>query len=87
VYVRDCYLQLIDDILISLPKKNCKAFAILGTAGIGKSSFFLVVLKMLLDDPEPFGLHTRSFYFQTRKDMMWLYSHEDGSFFYVGMFQ
>ena len=67
---------MIGDIVASLPKKWCPAVAILGTAGIGKSSLFLVVLKLLLEDPARFGLSTRSFYFQTRQDNVWLYQHE-----------
>lgn len=31
---------------------------------------------MLLDDPDQFGLKTRSFYYQTRGDTTWLYHHE-----------
>lgn len=76
LYIRDCYDDIIADIAVSLPKKLCKAVAILGTAGIGKSSLFLVVLKRLLEDPARFGLSTRSFYFQTRQDTIWLYHHE-----------
>ena len=76
LYIRDCYDDIIADIAASLPKKCCKAVAILGTAGIGKSSLFLVVLKLLLEDPARLGLSTRSFYFQTRPDNIWLYHHE-----------
>jgi hypothetical protein len=61
LYVRECYQDLIDDIIASLPKKSRKTIAILGTAGIGKSSLFLVVLKLFLEDPTRFGLKTRSF--------------------------
>jgi hypothetical protein len=68
LYCRDCYKDLITDIIVSLPKKYCKTFAILGTAGIGKSSLFLVLLKSLFDDPSQFGLTTRSFYYQTQSD-------------------
>jgi hypothetical protein len=75
LYIRDCYKAIIDDIVISLPVKVCKTFAILGTAGIGKSSLFLFVLKCLLDDPDIFGLKTRSFYFQTTVDDVWFYKH------------
>eukprot|EP01031_Cornospumella_fuschlensis_P034679 gene34679-41995_t len=65
LYRRDCYDDFIKDILASLPRKHCRTIAILGTAGIGKSSLFLVLLKMLFEDPSQFGLATRSFYFQT----------------------
>jgi hypothetical protein len=75
LYIRDCYAAIIADIMASLPVKHCKTFAILGTAGIGKSAFFLVVLKLLLEDPENFGLTTRSFYFQTVPGVIWLYRH------------
>jgi len=81
LYLRDCYNDLIKDILASLPVKHCKTIAILGTAGIGKSSLFLVVLKMLLEDPSLFGLTTRSFYYQTRQDKIRLYHHEVGNSF------
>ena len=76
LYIRDCYDVIIADIAASLPKKWWKAVAILGTAGIGKSSLFLVVLKELLENPARFRLSTRSFYFQTREDKVWLYHHE-----------
>lgn len=83
LYRRDCYDDFIEDILASLPRKHCKTIAILGTAGIGKSSLFLVLLKLLLDDPSQFGLTTRSFYFQTLPGEMWLYSHVDATEFIV----
>lgn len=59
LYIRDCYEDFIADIVVSLPNKPCKTIAILGTAGIGKSSLFLVVLKLLFEDPTKFGLETR----------------------------
>lgn len=81
VYIRDCYEDIIADIVASLPRKKCKTIAILGTPGIGKSALFLVVLKLLLEDPTTFGLTTRSFYFQTRPEAIWLYHHEGGDSF------
>jgi hypothetical protein len=75
LFRRDCYEDFINDIIASLPKLHCKTIAVLGTAGIGKSSLFLVLLKMLLDDPNQFGLASRSFYFQTRDEVIWLYRH------------
>lgn len=81
LYLRDCYDDLIKDILASLPVKRCKTIAILGTAGIGKSSLFLVILKMLLEDPARLLSTTRSFYYQTRQDATWLYHHEVGNTF------
>lgn len=81
LYRRDCYEVFIDDIIASLPLKICKTFAILGTAGIGKSSLFFVLLKMLIQDPSQFGLSTRSFYFQTRDEVIWLYRHVHGTEF------
>ena len=81
LYIRDCYDDIIADIAASLPKKWCKAVAILGTADIGKRSLFLIVLKLLLEDPDRFGLSTRLFYFQTRQEKIWLYQHEAGDSF------
>lgn len=78
LYLRDCYEELIADIIKSLPKKARKTIAILGTAGIGKSSLFLVILKRLFQDPSQFGLETRSFYFQTRQDKIRLFHHDTG---------
>lgn len=75
LFLRDCYEDFIKDIIASLPRKHCKTIAILGTAGIGKSSLFLVVLKILFEDPTKFGLATRSFYFQTLPGEIWLYRH------------
>ena len=75
LYRRDCYEDFIKDIIASLSLKRCKTIAILGTAGIGKSSLFLVLLKMLLEDPSQFGLTTRSFYFQTLPSEIMLYRH------------
>mmetsp|Transcript_28292 Transcript_28292/g.40283 ORF Transcript_28292/g.40283 Transcript_28292/m.40283 type:complete len:549 (-) Transcript_28292:2003-3649(-) len=83
LYIRDCYEVFIDDIVASLPQKPCKTIAILGTAGIGKSSLFLVVLKLLLEDPSVFGLATRSFYFQTLPGEIWLYHHVHANDFIV----
>lgn len=77
LYRRNCYDELTKDILTSLPRLRCKTIAILGTAGIGKSSMFLVLLKMLQEDPSQLGLETRSFYYQTRQDRIWLYQHEN----------
>jgi len=69
LYRRDCYDDIIKDIIATLPRKHCKTIAILGTTGIGKSSLFLVLLMLLLDDPSQFGLATRSFYYQTRDEV------------------
>jgi hypothetical protein len=68
-----------------LPSSKCKTVAILGTAGIGKSAFFLYVLKLLLDDPAQFGLASRSFYYQTLhlRTEIKLYRHEGGDSFSV----
>lgn len=81
MFVRDCYKELLDDILESLPRKSCKTLAILGTAGIGKSSLFLFVLKVLFETPASFGLVSSSFYHQTRQDLIWLYEHVEGDSF------
>ena len=75
LYRRDCYDDIIKDIIATLPRKHCKTIAILGTAGIGKSSLFLVLLMLLIDDPSRFGLATRSFYYQTRDEVIWLFRH------------
>jgi len=83
LYIRDCYGDIIADIVASLPRKRCKTFAILGTAGIGKSSLFLVVLKFLLEEPTKFGHTTRSFYFQTFPGEIWLYRHVHANDFNV----
>jgi len=75
LYRRDCYDDFIKDIIATLPRKPCKTIAILGTAGIGKSSLFLVLLMLLLDDPSQFGLATRSFYYQTLPGEITLFHH------------
>jgi hypothetical protein len=75
LYPRDCYDDIIKDIITTLPRKYCKTIAMLGTAGIGKSSLFLVWLMLLLVDPSQFGLATRSFYYQTRDEVIWLFHH------------
>ena len=75
LYLRDCYDDFIEDIIATLPRRRCKTIAILGTAGIGKSALFLVLLKLLFDDPSRFGLATRSFYYQTSDEVIWLYRH------------
>eukprot|EP01039_Chlorochromonas_danica_P005685 gene5685-6269_t len=78
LYLRDCYDDLIEDISScvsrDIPGKS-KRIAILGTAGIGKSALFLVILKRLLKDPNTLGLTTRSFYYQTSPAQIWLYRH------------
>eukprot|EP01031_Cornospumella_fuschlensis_P027412 gene27412-33107_t len=81
LYLRDCYNDLINNILASLTLKHCKTVAILGTTGIGKSSLFLVMLKMLLENPADVLSTTRSFYYQTRQDTTMLYHHEVGNTF------
>ena len=83
LYIRDCYEDFIADLVKSLPVTQCKSVAILGTAGIGKSSLFLFILKLLLEDPNQFGLTTRSFYYQTARNITWLYYHESGTSFSV----
>lgn len=60
LYIRDCYEVIIANIVESLSLKHKKTVAILGTAGIGTSSLFLIVLKLLIEDPTKFGLSTRS---------------------------
>eukprot|EP00981_Chlorochromonas_danica_P005671 scaffold1170_cov158-Ochromonas_danica.AAC.24 len=68
LYLRDCYDDLIKDISSCLSEEvpgRSKTIAILGTAGIGKSALFLVILKRLLENPSTLGLTTRSFYYQT----------------------
>ena len=87
MYRRNCYDELIEEILTSLPLLPCKTVAIQGATGIGKSSLFLVLLKMLLDDPSQLGLETRSFYYQTRNDKIWLYQHENKGTFTVRFVQ
>ena len=87
LYIRDCYEDFIADLVASLPRKARKIIAILGTAGIGKSSLFLVILKLLLEDPTQFGLMTRSFYYQTARDKTRLYHHESGTSFSVRFVQ
>ena len=82
--MRDCYDILIDDIFASLLNLNKrKTFAILGTAGIGKSSMLLVVLKLLFEDPTKFGLKARSFYFQSYPDHAQFYHHDRANEFSV----
>jgi len=63
LYRRDCYDDIIKDIIATLPIKPCKTIAILGTAGIGKNLLLLVWLMLFLDNPSQFGLATRSFYY------------------------
>lgn len=84
LYIRDCYEILIDDIFTSLRVLNTrKTVAILGTAGIGKSSMFLVLLKLLLEDPTKFGLEARSFYYQNYDDRAQFYQHDGANEFSV----
>eukprot|EP01035_Chromulina_nebulosa_P001490 gene1490-1994_t len=85
LYIRDCYEDFIDDIVASLPMRGRKTIAVLGTAGIGKSSLFLVILKLLLDDPTKLGLTTRTFYFQTYPGEIWLYRHDHANEFGVNL--
>ena len=83
LYLRDCYDDFIEDIIATLPRRHCKTIPILGTAGIGKSALFLVLLKLLFDDPSRFGLATRSFYYQTSDEVIWLYRHVHANDFSV----
>lgn len=82
LYKRECFNNFIKDIVRSLSKnKRCKTMAILGTAGIGKSALFLLLVKLLLEDPSKLGVKTRSFYFQTRPDLINFYFHDYGNHF------
>lgn len=87
LYLRGCYYDFIEDILASLPMKRCRTVAILGTAGIGKSSLFLLLLKMLLEDPAHLQSETPSFYYQTRPDTIRLYQHKAGRTYSVRFVQ
>ena len=75
--------MLLTNIATSLPKLSCKTVAVLGTAGIGKSSFLLFCIFKLLEDPALFGVSTRSFYFQEEDKEVWLYEHVGGDEFSV----
>ena len=83
LYIRDCYEVIIANIVESLSLKDKKTVAILGTAGIGTSSLFLIVLKLLIEDPTKFGLSARSFYFQTLPGEICLYRHVHANDFSV----
>lgn len=87
LYLRDCYEDLLQDIVASLPLMSCKTVAILGTAGIGKSSLFLLCLKKLMDNPALLLSKSRSFYLQTRPEKIWLYQHENGNEFSLRLVQ
>lgn len=75
VFKRDCYVDLFENIFSVLPKKKRKTVVVTGTAGIGKSSFFLFILNLLLKDPSKLGLETKSFYYQTDSGKVTLYRH------------
>ena len=81
LYLRDCYEDFIADLVasISMHPHIRKTIAILETPGIGKSSLFLVILKLLLEDPTQLGLSTRSFYYQTARNKTRLYHNESGT--------
>jgi hypothetical protein len=66
---------MFQDITSCLPLKRCKVVAILGTAGIGKSSFFIVCLDEYLKNPSSLGHDTgcKSFYYQTGHSDVWVY--------------
>lgn len=83
LYIRPCYSMLLADISTSLPKLSCKTVAVLGTAGIGKSSFLLYCIFKLQEDPALFGVSTRSFFFQEEEKEVWLYENVGGDEFTV----
>lgn len=75
LYIRECYPLLLDDITKSLPRTDNRTVAVLGTAGIGKSTFLLYCIYRLQDNPAHFRVATRSFYFQEEEDEVWLYKY------------
>lgn len=76
LFIRECYPELYDDIVDSLKTK--KRGAVIGTAGIGKSTFFLYFLYRYLRDVGP--ENDRSFYYQVEQGKVSLYRHHtDGN--------
>jgi hypothetical protein len=75
LYERKCYADFFQDIVISLPLSLRRTVAVLGTAGIGKSVWFLFCLREFLMDPQALQSETRSFYWQTQREFVWFYQH------------
>eukprot|EP01124_Arcella_intermedia_P004707 TRINITY_DN12697_c0_g1_i1.p1 TRINITY_DN12697_c0_g1~~TRINITY_DN12697_c0_g1_i1.p1 ORF type:complete len:463 (+),score=44.98 TRINITY_DN12697_c0_g1_i1:79-1467(+) len=60
IYLRDCYIRLLDTISTSIDSKSCKNFLILGNPGIGKSYFLLWLLYILLSQDKTVVLNSIS---------------------------
>ncbi len=77
LYIRDCYSDMFVDIKQSIPLKQCKVLAVVGTAGIGKSSFFAYCLNEYLKDPSCFlnGVSAKSFYYQTDATELYIFEY------------
>ena len=71
-YTRPHYNEINKRILNILKVGNKKLFAIIGTAGIGKSTFFLSLLNDYLSNPKLYGntVDAGSFYYQLEPDSL-----------------
>lgn len=81
VFVRECYEELYDDIVGSLSQK--KIGAVIGTAGIGKSTFSLYFLHRYLGDVGPDN--DRSFYYQVETTKVCFFRHTGGNKYSTSM--
>jgi hypothetical protein len=77
LYIRSCYNELYDEIIADidyLPKtRRTPRFAVTGTAGVGKSSFFLYFLWRYMKDRKD-----KSFYYQSDQQFVIFYQNKEG---------
>jgi hypothetical protein len=89
LFLRSCYKEMFDHIKGCLPLGKKKIVAVLGTAGIGKSSFSIMCLDEYFKDPNSLLNNSgdKSFYYQPRISQLWFYEYvgeNDGTLsFYV----
>lgn len=79
LFIRDCYPDIMTEISTSLQSIGLKkkAVSIIGTAGIGKSSFFAYCLDAFLNNPSCLlsKNEDKSFYYQTGSQKVYFFSY------------
>eukprot|EP01006_Ploeotia_vitrea_P036622 TRINITY_DN66042_c11_g1_i5.p1 TRINITY_DN66042_c11_g1~~TRINITY_DN66042_c11_g1_i5.p1 ORF type:complete len:566 (+),score=-40.68 TRINITY_DN66042_c11_g1_i5:110-1807(+) len=83
LFIRPCYSEMYQEIKIDLQnliikKDRQPKFAIVGTAGIGKSSFFLYFLYKYMEERKN---GDKSFFYQTSQGSAVFYQHTEGDSF------
>jgi hypothetical protein len=83
LFIRSCYVDIYDEITSNMSNLNNHKqsnFAVIGTAGIGKSGFFLYFLWRYMEDIRLMNDKNgdKSFFYQTSKEIVTFFHHIDG---------